>query len=58
MSLADKRSPYDPAPDWINHTYGKRVASALMILKLFGFLTDEEALAIATRIDKWIGAGS
>lgn len=54
MSLAERRSPFDPAPDWIDQTYGQRVSSALYTLRLFGFLSEKEAATIATRIDGWI----
>ncbi|MDQ0286374.1 MULTISPECIES: hypothetical protein [Desulfofundulus] len=54
MSLAERRSPSDPAPDWVDQTYGQRVSSALMTLKLFGFLSEEEAVIIAAKIDEWI----
>jgi len=54
MSLAEKCSPFDPAPDWIDQTYGQRVSSALMSLKLFGFLSENEAVLIAARIDEWV----
>lgn len=52
-SLASKRSPFDPAPDWVGQTYGQRISGALVSLKLFGFLTEREAASIAAKIDEW-----
>ncbi|MGB9847491.1 MAG: hypothetical protein ACPLRH_08295 [Desulfotomaculales bacterium] len=57
MSLAERRSPFDSAPDWTGQTYGQRVSSAFMTLKLFGFLSEEEAAVVAERIEKWFERG-
>lgn len=52
--LAKRKHPSDLAPDWIDQTYGQRLFNALMALKLFGFLTEEEAITVADRISEWV----
>lgn len=37
VGLAERKSPLDPAPDWVGQTYGQRLSNALMALKLLGF---------------------
>lgn len=49
-----KKSPLDPAPDWVDQTYGIRASYAIYLLTLLGFLTEEEAVTVNERFEKWI----
>lgn len=53
-TLAERKSPFDMAPDWVEQSYGQRLFSALTALRLFGFLTEDEVLMVSDRIDEWI----
>lgn len=58
MNLVKLKSPFDAAPDWVDHSWGKRVSMALMTLTLFDFLTEEEEIVVSRRIEEWFEKGT
>lgn len=53
MGMEERKYALDNAPDWINQTYGQRIAGCIQHLLLFNFLTQEEAMKAFDRAEQW-----
>ena len=54
VPMMERKSPIDPAPDWIDQTYYVRACNCLMMLELLGIITNKEHLEYHSKMDNWL----